>query len=66
VASTAERFALKLASDAGRGLAVLLAGIGDRLGLFAALSPSPADAVELATRSGVHRVSFHVLYEAEP
>src|SRR6202171_4503888 len=54
VATAAEKFALKLASDAGRGVAVLLAGIGDRLGLFAALAQSPADGVELAARSGVH------------
>jgi SAM-dependent methyltransferase len=54
VATAAEKFALKLASDAGRGVAVLLAGIGDRLGLFAALAQSPADGVELAARTGVH------------
>ncbi len=54
MATAGEKFALKLASDAGRGVAVLLAGIGDRLGLFAALAESPADGVELAARSGVH------------
>jgi hypothetical protein len=52
--TAAEKFALQLASDAGRAVAVLLAGVGDRLGLFSALAQAPADAVGLAARAGVH------------
>ena len=50
----AEKFALRLASDAGKAVAVLLAGVGDRLGLFTALSQAPLDADGLAARAGVH------------
>ena len=47
------KFALKLASDAGRGVAALLAGIGDRLGLFSALAKGPASPDELAARASI-------------
>src|SRR5437868_5993062 len=54
MASPEVKFALKLASDAGRGIAALLAGIGDRLGLFRALATRPANADELAARASIH------------
>ena len=52
--TAAERFALRLASDAGKAIAVLLAGVGDRLGLFSALSKAPLDPDSLAARAGIH------------
>ena len=53
MASPEVKFALKLASDAGRGVAVLLAGVGDRLGLFSALNTGPATPEELAERAAI-------------
>src|SRR5437899_4543185 len=54
MASPEVKFALKVASDAGRGVAVLLAGVGDRLGLFAALAKGPASPEDLAERAAIH------------
>ncbi|MCA1825308.1 MAG: methyltransferase domain-containing protein [Myxococcales bacterium] len=54
MASPEVKFALRLASDAGRGVAALLAGIGDRLGLFSALAKGPASPEDLAQRTSIH------------
>jgi SAM-dependent methyltransferase len=46
-------FLNKVLNDWGATFATLLAALGDRLGLFAALAPEPATAEELAVRVGL-------------
>jgi SAM-dependent methyltransferase len=51
--ATADDFAAKAASDIA-GLAIsVMAGLGDRLGLFKTLAASPATSVELSERAGI-------------
>jgi SAM-dependent methyltransferase len=47
-----EAFAYQVATDQARASAGVLAWVGDRLGLWAALAEGPATSVELAARTG--------------